>query len=186
MPFLLCGTSLVGCSSPKTTTAQQQASPKPSKDNWAKVKDGMTEKEVEAIMGPGEGASVDLKKFKVPGMPDIPDMPNMPNMPKLSGKSWKEGKTVYTAIFKDDKVVAREDREEKETPASKITAENYAKIKTDMTRKEVEAILGPPTKGSGGKIKDFSGEVAVWEEGNKMISVGFVLDKVVQTAKTGF
>jgi hypothetical protein len=119
-------------------------------------------------------------------MPDIPDMPNMPNMPKLSGKSWKEGKTVYTAIFKDDKVVARDEREEKEAPASKITADNYAKIKKDMARKEVEAILGPPKQGSGGKIEDFSGEVAVWEEGNKMISIGFLLDKVVVMHKKGF
>jgi hypothetical protein len=59
-PFLLCGTLLMGCGSPKATTSEQHASPKPTKDNWAKVKDGMSEKEVEAIMGPGEGASVDM------------------------------------------------------------------------------------------------------------------------------
>ncbi|HXG08716.1 MAG TPA: hypothetical protein VNK04_02915 [Gemmataceae bacterium] len=85
---------------------------------------------------------------------------------------------------------------------SKVTQENYDKIKNDMTLQQVEAILGPGTKEEGG---DGSGVAAqfgvhvggperggrnvdtyVWEAKGKTIKVHFVNGKVTNKQKEGF
>lgn len=62
---------------------------------------------------------------------------------------------------------------------SKITKENFDKIKLGMTQKEVEAILGPPTEASGLEVLMFSGTMSKWAKGDTVITVQFVNGKVV-------
>ena len=61
---------------------------------------------------------------------------------------------------------------------SKISTENFERIQTGMTQKEVVAILGDPTETSAVSIAGLSGGMATWREGNTVISVQFVNDKV--------
>ncbi len=62
---------------------------------------------------------------------------------------------------------------------SKITKENFDKIKLGMTQEEVQAILGPPTEASGLEIPMFSGTMSKWVQGDTVITVQFVNGKVV-------
>ncbi len=62
---------------------------------------------------------------------------------------------------------------------SKITKENFDKIKLGMTQEEVQAILGPPTEASGIEIPIFSGTMSKWVQGDTVITVQFVNGKVV-------
>jgi hypothetical protein len=62
---------------------------------------------------------------------------------------------------------------------SKITKENFDRIKLGMTQEEVQGILGPPTEASGLEIPVFSGTMSKWARGDAVISVQFVNGKVV-------
>ncbi len=82
---------------------------------------------------------------------------------------------------------------------SKITKENFDKIKNDMTLKEVEAILGEGTSqgGDGANVAaqvgvDVTGGAAapstvdyLWESGKKSITVTFKQGKVMQKKSSG-
>lgn len=61
---------------------------------------------------------------------------------------------------------------------SKVSAENFERIQTGMTQKEVVAILGEPAETSVISIAGLSGGMATWRDGNTAISVQFVNDKV--------
>ncbi len=61
---------------------------------------------------------------------------------------------------------------------SKISAENFERIQNDMAQKEVIAILGEPTETSTVSIAGLSGGMATWRDGDTVISVQFVNDKV--------
>lgn len=61
---------------------------------------------------------------------------------------------------------------------SKISAENFERIQDGMSQKEVVAILGEPTETSAINIAGVSGGMATWQEGNTVISVQFLNDKV--------
>jgi hypothetical protein len=84
---------------------------------------------------------------------------------------------------------------------SKITQENYDKIKTGMSLSEVEAILGEGTK-EGGEGENMAAQVGVdlsggvgaqksaiteyvWEKGDKKITVSFVQGKVSNKRSSG-
>ena len=85
---------------------------------------------------------------------------------------------------------------------SKLTPQNYDKVKNDMTLKEVEDILGPGKKESGGDGSAVAAQVGVdvggperggkgidtyvWESGSKTIKVFFVNGKVSNKQKEGF
>lgn len=60
---------------------------------------------------------------------------------------------------------------------SKISAENFERIRTGMSQQEVVAILGEPTETSAVSIAGLSGGMATWKDGNTVISVQFVNDK---------
>ena len=62
---------------------------------------------------------------------------------------------------------------------SKITQENFEKIKTGMTLTQVTAILGEPTESSSVDVAVFSGTVSKWQQGGVTITVQFVNSKVV-------
>ena len=74
---------------------------KVNKGNYDKINNGMTEKEVEAILGTGEeqsSAGVNVPSKSIGGV-------NVPGM-SMSGKSkvWKDGMKIITIIFINDKV----------------------------------------------------------------------------------
>lgn len=62
---------------------------------------------------------------------------------------------------------------------SKITKENFDKIKLGMTQAEVQAILGPPTEAAGIEIPLFEGTMSKWTQGDTVITVQFINGKVV-------
>jgi len=72
---------------------------------------------------------------------------------------------------------------------SKVTKDNFDKIKTGMTVAEVEAILGKgtETQSAAGAIGDLAGsaKTITWKDGDKTITVNFLNDKVATTASTG-
>ena len=61
---------------------------------------------------------------------------------------------------------------------SKVALENFERIQTGMTQKEVVAILGEPTETSAISVAGLSGGMASWQDGATVISVQFVNDKV--------
>lgn len=61
---------------------------------------------------------------------------------------------------------------------SKVSAENFERIHTGMAQKEVIALLGEPGETSNVNIAGLSGGMATWRDGNTVISVQFVNDKV--------
>jgi hypothetical protein len=61
---------------------------------------------------------------------------------------------------------------------SKITQDNFEKIKTDMAMKEVIAILGEPTASQAINIAGISGTSAMWKDKNGEIDIQFLDDKV--------
>lgn len=61
---------------------------------------------------------------------------------------------------------------------SKVSAENFERIRTGMAQKDVIALLGEPTETSNVSIAGLSGGMATWRDGNTVISVQFVNDKV--------
>ena len=61
---------------------------------------------------------------------------------------------------------------------SKVSLENFERIQTGMTQKEVVAIHGAPTETSAISIAGVSGGMASWQDGATVISVQFVNDKV--------
>ena len=75
------------------------------------------------------------------------------------------------------------------TGCGRLTRENYEKIQSGMTLREVEAILGHASDKDGfsGAIGEFGGsaQIATWEEGDRHITVTFVNDEVVLKTMTG-
>ena len=61
---------------------------------------------------------------------------------------------------------------------SKLTQENFDKIKTDMTMQEVAAILGEPTTSEGIMIAGISGTSATWKDDKAEIDIQFLNNKV--------
>jgi hypothetical protein len=65
---------------------------------------------------------------------------------------------------------------------SKISQTNFDKINTNMTMKEVVAILGEPTSSESINIAGISGTSAVWKDKNAEIDIQFLNDKVTVKA----
>lgn len=61
---------------------------------------------------------------------------------------------------------------------TKLSAENFGRIQTGMTQQEVIAVLGEPTETSSVNIAGVSGGMATWKDGDTVISVQFLNDKV--------
>jgi SmpA / OmlA family len=62
---------------------------------------------------------------------------------------------------------------------SKITKDNFDRIRLGMTQEEVQQILGPPTESSGLEIPVFSGTTSKWIKGDTLIQIQFFNGKVV-------
>jgi hypothetical protein len=61
---------------------------------------------------------------------------------------------------------------------TKVTQENYAKIREGMSEQEVHAILGGPTESSTTTVLGISGTSSRWVSGDAVINVRFVNGKV--------
>jgi hypothetical protein len=61
---------------------------------------------------------------------------------------------------------------------SRITQENFARIRDGMTEQEVSAVLGSPTETSSSSILGISGTSSTWRGGDAVITVRFVNGKV--------
>lgn len=63
--------------------------------------------------------------------------------------------------------------------ASKVSHENFDRIRVGMTRAQVRAILGKPTQASAIQFGDFSGTTATWKtRDGTTIGVQFLYGKV--------
>lgn len=61
---------------------------------------------------------------------------------------------------------------------SKISQTNFDKIEKGMTRDQVVALLGEPTKSSSVSLAGLSGASAEWTDGKATISIQFFNEKV--------
>lgn len=70
---------------------------------------------------------------------------------------------------------------------SKVNQSHFEKLKNGQTVEEVKAILGEPTSGAdkGIDIGGLTGAL-VWQEGDKKITVGFLMGKAQLITKDGF
>jgi hypothetical protein len=62
---------------------------------------------------------------------------------------------------------------------SKVSQENFDRIKAGMTKEEVVAILGKPDETSGFSLGTLSGESAAWTGKAASISIQFANEKVL-------
>jgi len=62
---------------------------------------------------------------------------------------------------------------------SKVSEENYAKIRNGMTEQEVYDILGRPDEESNRELLGVSATSAKWVSGDKVVNIQFVGGKVV-------
>lgn len=62
---------------------------------------------------------------------------------------------------------------------SKVSIENYQKIKIGMTMHDVTQILGKPTHADSLDLAGISGTTAIWSDDKIEITIQFFSDKVV-------
>ena len=62
---------------------------------------------------------------------------------------------------------------------SRLSQENFDKIRDGMSQKEVRDILGEPANAESASVLGISGGEAVWKNDRTLITVHFVNDKVV-------
>jgi len=60
---------------------------------------------------------------------------------------------------------------------SKVTPENFARLRDGMTEQEVSAILGSPTESSSTSLLGISGTTSKWVAADAVITVRFVNGK---------
>lgn len=61
---------------------------------------------------------------------------------------------------------------------SKVTQENFAKVREGMSEKEVHEILGNPTESSTTSVLGISGTSSKWTSGDAVINIRFVNGQV--------
>ena len=74
--------------------------------------------------------------------------------------------------------------------ASKISKANFERIKPDMTEKEVEKLLGQPARieerdPKGPPEADRDDRMVIWQDGSRVITIGFRDGKVVSMGCDG-
>ena len=63
--------------------------------------------------------------------------------------------------------------------SSRLSQENFDKIRDGMSQKEVREILGEPVNAEGTSVLGISGGESVWRDDKTLITVHFLNDKVV-------
>jgi hypothetical protein len=69
--------------------------------------------------------------------------------------------------------------------SSKISRENFDKVRIGMAEEEVTALLGSPTESSSITVGSVGGTTATWKTGGVSITIQFVNGKVVAKAFSG-
>lgn len=67
---------------------------------------------------------------------------------------------------------------------TRLTQENFDKVKQNMTTKEVIAILGEPTRSDSINLMGLSGTLSTWKDANAEINIQFLNDKVFAKSYT--
>lgn len=62
--------------------------------------------------------------------------------------------------------------------SSKLSEENFDQIENGMAKEDVIDLLGKPTETSSLELGGLSGTSAVWDDGNKRITIQFINNKV--------
>ena len=62
---------------------------------------------------------------------------------------------------------------------SKVTAENYEKVRANMTKVQVYEVLGKPDEVSGGDVGPISMSTETWKGPKQTVKITFGGDKVV-------
>lgn len=62
---------------------------------------------------------------------------------------------------------------------SKVNADNYAKVRANMTRIQVYEVLGKPDEVSGGDVGPISMSTETWKGSKETVKITFGGDKVV-------
>jgi hypothetical protein len=141
-------------------------------ENFARVKTGMSEVEVQAILGKPSRVGDFNQLAKL--FPDVGDQPGKMNMRVLV---WQKGKNQITLTFIDDKLAmtAALFPNARGGPADSVTEENFKKLKHGMTQRELLQLLGRPSfvyaagvflDGQGG-----GGTQLLWKKGRDSIDV---------------
>lgn len=68
---------------------------------------------------------------------------------------------------------------------SKVTQENFEKIRSGMTESEVTAILGRPTESNSIGFGPVGGTTSAWKDDGRTITIQFVNGKVMAKAFSG-
>jgi hypothetical protein len=134
--------------------------------NYKKLKNGMTEKQVVGILGtPTSTSSQDLGEL---GTGTI--------------LSWRRDGAVIAILMLEGKAVTHKGAFGKEALAlvPRLTAKAYARVKFDMTEKEVVALLGPP-KEANSPAGMPNVRVLTWRSGANLVTVTFRDGKVEAT-----
>ena len=63
--------------------------------------------------------------------------------------------------------------------SSRLSQENFDKIREGMSQKEVRDVLGEPVNAEGSSFLGLSGGEAVWKDNKTVITVHFLNDKVL-------
>ncbi len=127
------------------------------------VQIGMTEAQVEALLGPPKTtvAFGDEGGFQ---------------------KLWGEGDESFAAGFADGKVVFMTGGRRTAAQLAPRVAENFAKVKEGMTQDEVRALLGPPTSTAGTASDKGAFQVWTWQGEARSYVVDFADGKVRKTS----
>jgi hypothetical protein len=153
----------IGCSGASTTKTENKTEAKVTKENYEKIKTGMTREDVEKILGKGE-TKTGMKIGEATG----------------DGVEYKGEKHDVHVIYKDDKVVVSHLNDKAAPKAeSKVNEENYKKVKKDMSREDVEKILGKGETKTGLKIGETTGDGVVYTGDKQKVEVIYKDDKVV-------
>jgi hypothetical protein len=141
-------------------------------ENYVKLKDGMTEKEVADILG----------------LPSAAREEALGKLGKVKVLTWKNGLDAIDVIInKDGKIAGQKAVFASRYPMAKVTVENFMKIKNGMTAKEVNDILGLPTEEKEVNLPDrFIGKEVMWQAGSSSIHIRYDKDGKVFGQKGSF
>jgi predicted Zn finger-like uncharacterized protein len=147
-----------------------------TRENFEKVTAGMPEREVVDILGPpdrAEGMSGPLARWD--------------QIEALKTMTWESGSTKIEVVCTGGSVNHMKgtfNDPNEATPAA-WTEANFNKLKWNMTRAEVRALLGPPQEISGGGTFDLKPSTTYgWRQGANEIAASFQIDKLYLATAT--
>jgi outer membrane protein assembly factor BamE (lipoprotein component of BamABCDE complex) len=145
-------------------------------ENYARVKTGMTEAEVRAVLGEPSHV-LDFRQAIALLAPDDRAAAD----PHMRFLIWQRGKDQARVGFLDGKAVllsAVFPGRKQPAPAATITEESFHKLKYGMPEAEVVKILGPPTRRQDVSVAEVRGAALFWFKGKDSIDCRFANDRL--------